>query len=179
MRMRSTSPRVVGLRWSFLLVVLISLFPLVQIARADGGIVIFQRPSPPFIITLFSTEMPLRPGSADLSVLLETEAHSPILDARVFIELEHEGGTIVSAEATRSQARNKLLYCSMMNFPLAGTWKIRVHVTHGNKAGEVHSDLVVAAPQPLLLSYWKLTAAPPVIFILFLINQWLRRKPYI
>jgi len=156
-----------------------SLSPLVQIARADGGNVIFQKASPPFIITLFSTEMPLRPGPADLSVLLETEGLSPILDARVFIELEHEGGTIVRAEATRSQARNKLLYCSMMNFPLAGTWKMRVHVTHGNKAAEVHSDLVVAAPQPLLLSYWKLIAAPAVIIILFILNQWLRRSPLI
>src|SRR6185295_3068725 len=124
MRMTSTSPRVLGIRWSFLWVVLISLSPLIQIARADGGIVIFQRSSPPFIITLFSTELPLRPGSADFSVLLEkTDGHSPILDAQVFIELEHEGGTIIRAEATRSQARNKLLYCSMINFPLAGRWK--------------------------------------------------------
>jgi hypothetical protein len=33
------------------------------------------------------------------------------LDARVLIELEHEAGTIIRAEATRSQAQNKLLYC--------------------------------------------------------------------
>jgi len=151
---------------------------LVQIARADGGIVIFQRDSSPFIITLFSTEIPLRPGPADLSVLLEkTDGHLPILDAQVFIELEHEGGTIIHAAATRSQARNKLLYCSVINIPSAGRWKISVHVIHGNNAAEVLSDLVVAAPQPLLLSYWKFTAAPPVIFILFIINQWLRGRP--
>jgi hypothetical protein len=139
--------------------------------------VLFQRPSPLFIITLFSAEMPLRPGPADISVLLEkTEGHSPILDARVFIELEHEGGTIVRAEATRSQARNKLLYCSLIDIPLSGQWKIRVHIIQGNNAAEVLTDLVVAAPQPLLLSYWKLTAAPAVIIILFIVNQWLRRS---
>jgi hypothetical protein len=166
--------------WSFLLVVLISLSPLVQIARADGGIVIFQRSSPPFIITLFSTEVPLRPGPADFSVLLERiEGHSPILDAQVFIELEHEGGTIIRAEATRSQARNKLLYCSLIDIPLSGRWKIRVHVVHGNDAAEVLSDLVVAAPQLVLISYWKLIAAPAVIIILFILNQWLRRSPLI
>jgi hypothetical protein len=138
--------------------------------------VICQRASSPFIITLFSTEMPLRPGPADLSVLLEkTEGHLPILDGHVFIELEHEGGTIIHAEATRSQARNKLLYCSMINFPLAGRWKMRVHAIHGNNAAEVLSDLVVAAPQPVLLSYWKLIAAPLLIIILFIMNQWLRR----
>jgi hypothetical protein len=154
-----------------------SVSPLVQIARADGGIVIFQRASPPFIITLFSTEMPLRPGSADFSVLLEkTESHSPILDAQVFIELEHEGGTIIRAEATRSQARNKLLYCSLIDVPLSGRWKMIVRVIHGNNAAEMLSDLVVAVPQPVLFSYWKLTAAPAVIIILFIINQWLRRS---
>src|SRR5215813_6194291 len=71
MRMTRTSPRVLGLRWSFLLVVLISLSPFVQICRADGGIVIFQQALSSFTITLFSTEMPLRPGPVDLSVLLE------------------------------------------------------------------------------------------------------------
>jgi hypothetical protein len=151
--------------------------PLVQIARADGGIVIFQRASPPFIITAFSTEMPLRPGPADISVLLEkTEGHSPVLDAQVFIELEHERGTIIRAEATRSQARNKLLYCSLIQIPLSGQWKIRVRVAHSNKAAEVLGNLVVAAPQPLILSYWKLVAALPLIIILFIINQWLRRS---
>jgi len=174
--MTRTSRRVLGLRCCFLLVVFISLSPLVQIARADGGIVICRRASSPFIITLFSTEIPLRPGPSDLSVLLEkTEGHLPILDAQVFIELEHEGGTIIRAEATRSQARNKLLYCSMINFPLAGRWKMRVHAIHGNNAAEVLSDLVVAAPQPVLLSYWKLIAAPLLIIILFILNQWLRR----
>jgi hypothetical protein len=180
MRMTRTSRRVVGLRWSFLLIVVLSLSPLVQIARADGGIVIFQRSSPPFIITLFSTEMPLRQGPADLSVLLEkTEGHSPILDAQVFIELEHEGGTIIRAEATRNQARNKLLYCSLIEVPLSGRWKMIVCVIHGNYAAEVVNDLVLAAPQPLLFSYWKLTAAPAVIIILFILNQWLGRSPLI
>src|ERR1044071_736866 len=110
MRMTRTPPRVLGLRWSFLLVVFLS-SPLVQIARADGGVVIFQRTGPPFTITVFSTEMPLRPGPADLSVLLEQpDSHSPILDAEVFMELQHEAGMIIRTEATRSQARNKLLY---------------------------------------------------------------------
>jgi len=155
-----------------------SLVPLVQIARADGGVVIFQHASAPFVITLFSAEMPLRTGPADLSVLLEgTEGHSPILDAQVSIELEHEGGTIIRAEATRTQARNKLLYCSLINLPAAGRWKMKLHVTHGNHSVDMLSDVIVAAPQPVLLSYWKLFATPPVIIILFIFNQRLRRRP--
>ena len=149
---------------------------LVQIARADGGVVLFKQTSAAFTITLFSTEMPLRPGPADLSVLLEqSDGHSPILDARVFIELRDETGTIVRAEATRSQAWNKLLYCSLINLPASGRWKIRVRVTRGNDVAETVGDLLVAAPAPVLVSYWKLFAVPPVAIILFLINQWLRR----
>jgi hypothetical protein len=175
MIMRRTSRRILGLRWSFLLVVFISLSPLVQIAQADGGVVIFQRASPPFTITLFSTEMPLRPGPADLSVLLEQpDGHSPILDAQVFMELQHEAGMFIRAEATRSQARNKLLYCSLINLPVAGQWKMKMHIRRGADNAEVLSDLFVAAPQPVLVSYWKLMALPPIVIILFIINQRLR-----
>jgi hypothetical protein len=176
MIMRRTS-RILGLRWSFLLVVFIFLSALVQIARADGGVVIFQQTSAPFTITLFSTEMPLRPGSADLSVLLEQpDGHSPILDAQVFVELQHEAGMFIRAEATRSQARNKLLYCSLVNLPAAGHWKIRLDIRRGDTRAEVLSDLVVAAPQPVFLAHWELIAVLPIIIILFILNQWLRRR---
>ena len=177
--MRESDRYTLAQRWLILLLVLISLSPLVQIARADGGVVIFQRASPPFIITLFSTEMPLRPGPADLSVLLEQpDGHSPILDAQVFIELEHEAGMIIRAEATRSQARNKLLYCSLINLPAAGHWKIRLHIRRGDSRAEVLSDLVVAAPQPVFLSHWELIGVPPIIIILFILNQWLGRRAF-
>src|SRR5882724_11020687 len=177
MIMRRTSRRVLGLRWAFLLVVFISLSALVQIARADGGIVIFQRASPPFTITLFSTEMPLRPRPADLSVLLEQpDGHSPILDAQVFMELQHEAGMFIRAEATRSQARNKLLYCSLINLPKSGQWKMKLHIRRSDTRAEMLSDLVVAPPQPVFLSHWELIAVPPIIIGLFITNQCLRRK---
>ena len=164
--------------WSFLLLIVILLPLFDRIARADGGVVLWQRISAPFTITLFSTKVPLRPGVADLSVLLEsTEGHSPILDARVLIELEHEAGRIIRAEATRSQAQNKLLYCSLINIPESGQWKMRLHVRRGDSSTEVLSDLVVAAPQPVLLSHWELIAVPPIIIGLFILNQSLRRKP--
>ncbi len=166
-------------RWSFLLLMLIFLSPFDRIARADGGVVMCQRTSAAFTITLFSTETPLRPGPADLSVLLEQpDGRSPILDAQVFIELKHEAGMIIRAEATRSQARNKLLYCSLINLPAAGHWKIRLHISRGNTRAEMLSDLVVAAPQPVFLSHWELIAVPPITIILFILNQWLRRRAF-
>jgi len=159
------------------LLLFISLPLVVQIARADGGVVIFQQTSAPFTITLFSAEMPLRPGPADLSVLLEQpDGHTPILDAQVFMELQHETGMVIEAEATRIQARNKLLYCSLINLPAAGHWKMRLLVRRGNSSTEMLSNLTVAAPQPVFLSHWELIAVPPIIIGLFITNQYLRRK---
>lgn len=159
------------------LLIFVLLGSFVQNARADGGVVLFRQNSAPFTITLFSTEMPLRPGLADFSVLLEQpDGRSPILDAQVLIELEHEAGTIIRTEATRSQARNKLLYCSLINLPKSGKWKVRLHVTRGESNAEVPGDLLVAVPQALLVSYWKLFALPPITITLFIINQWLRRR---
>ena len=157
--------------------ILIGLFVLVRIARADGGVVMCQRTSAPFTITLFSSEMPLRPGPADLSVLLEHPVgHSPVLDAQVFINLEHESGTIIRTEATRSQARNKLLYCSLLTLPKAGRWKMMLHVVRGNEKADMRYDLVVTELPPVLLSNWTLISLPPLVIILFLFNQSLRRK---
>jgi hypothetical protein len=176
-RLRKGDYHLTGHKWLRLLLIALSVLTLTQIARADGGVVLWQRTAEPFTITLFSTEMPLRPGPADLSVLLErTEGHSPILDAQVFIELEHEAGMIIHVEATRSQARNKLLYCSQINLAASGKWKMRLHVIRGDNKAEVLGDLVVAAAQPVLLSYWKLIALPPVIIILFILNQWLGKS---
>lgn len=160
-------------RWSYLFLV-ISFLSLVRTARADGGVVICRRTAEPFNLTVFLTDVPVRPGPADLSILLEsTEEHMPILDAQVFVELEHEAGTIIRSEATRSQARNKLLYCSLINLPAAGPWKMKVLVRHGRDRAEILGDLLIVAPRPVVLSYWKLIAAPLLIIIVFILNQWL------
>src|SRR5882672_7532899 len=134
---RKSDRRTLRYRWSCLLLILILLPTLVGIARADGGVVMCQRTSEPFTITIFSAEMPLRSGPADLSVLLEqTAEHSPILDGEVFFELTHETGMIIRGEATRSQARNKLLYCSLIDLPLAGHWKMKVRASRGHDRAE-------------------------------------------
>src|SRR5215510_5436598 len=111
--MRKGDRRALGYRLALLVLALLGVSVLVQISRADGGVVMCQRTSVPVNITLFSTEIPLRLGPVDLSILVErTLGHSAVLDAQVYIELHHEAGTTILAEATRSQARNKLLYCS-------------------------------------------------------------------
>src|ERR1044072_7717154 len=171
------SRRLTGRSLSRLLLVALSLSTPVCIVRADGGVVLWQQTTGPFTVTLFSTELPLRPGPADISVLIERPGgHSPAMDARVFIELENQGGMPVSASATHDQARNKLLYCSLISLPAAGRWKMKLNVSRGGERAEASGDLNAAEPQPVLLPYWELISFPPVIMVLFLINQWLRRS---
>lgn len=177
MRLGKGGHRLTGHKWLALLLLALSASTPTEVVRADGGVVLWQRTTGPFTVTLFSTEAPLRPGPADISILLERPGgYTPLMDAQVFIELEHEAGVIINAEATHSQARNKLLYCSLINLPEAGRWKMRLNVSRGGEMAEVLGDLTVARPQPMLLSYWKLISLPPVIMILFLLNQWLRRS---
>jgi hypothetical protein len=145
--------------------------------QADGGIVLWQRTTGPFIVTVFTTETPLRVGQADISILVENVGDPrPVVDAEVFIELENEAGAIVSAEATHRQAQNKLLYCGLINLPEAGSWRAKIFVKEGGETGEAPGDLTVVGAQPVFFAYWKLMAFPPVIIFLFLINQWLSKR---
>jgi hypothetical protein len=145
--------------------------------QADGGIVLWQRITGSFTVTVFATQAPLRAGPADISILVE-DAGEPraVMDARVFIELQHDADATVTAEATHRQARNKLLYCSLISLPEAGNWKLKIIVEHDGERAETMGDLTVDRPLPMLLSYWKLIAFPPVVMILFIINQWLCRS---
>jgi hypothetical protein len=172
MRLRKGSRRLTGL-----LLTALCISTLTKIVRADGGVVLLQRTTGPFSVTLFSTEMPLRPGPADISILLERPGgHTPVMDAEVSIEVENEAGTIVDAEATHNKARNKLLYCSLINLSEPGHWKMRLNVSRDGERAEVLGDLTVGRPQPMVLAYWKLISFPPVMMFLFIVNQWLSRR---
>ena len=162
---------------SRVLLTAISVSTLAVIARADGGVVLWQRASGPFMVTVFSTETPLRVGQEDISVLVENVGDSrPVVDAQVFIELENDAGAIVRVEATHSRTQNKLLYCSLINLTDAGNWKAKIKVTEGGETAETLGDLMVIGAQPMLFAYWKLLAFPPVVVFLFIINQWLGKN---
>src|ERR1700749_993812 len=175
-KLRTGSRRLTGRTLSRLLLVALSLSTPGLVVRADGGVVLWQQTTGPFTVTLFSTEVPLRAGPADITVLLERPGgHSPVMDARVFIELENEGGMTVNTEATHEQARNKLLYCSLINLPAAGRWRMKLNVIRDGERAEASGNLNVAESRPVLLPYWERISFPPIIMVLFLINQWLRR----
>jgi hypothetical protein len=142
---------------------------------ADGGVVLCQRTNDSIVVTVFSTQTPLRTGASDISFLVEsaTDSH-PILDAEVFVELESDSGKRLHAEATRALARNKLLYCSLLDFPEAGHWTMKVIVKRGTGRSVLIHHLQVTQDTPEILAYWKLLVFPPLLTFLFMANQFLR-----
>ena len=145
--------------------------------RADGGNVLWQRTMGSITVTAFATQSPLRPGPADISFLVENNEQSrPILDAQVFVTFQSETGVTIRTQATHAQARNKLLYCTLIDLPKPGRWKMTVLVVHAAERDEFVSDLAVSDPQSPLIANWKLMAFPFTIAILFIFQQRLAWK---
>lgn len=145
--------------------------------RADGGSVLWQRTTGSITVTAFTTQSPLRPGPADISFLVENnEQPRPILDAQVFVTFQSETGATLRTEATHAQARNKLLYCTLIDLPNPGNWKMTLLVVHAAERIEFVSDLAVSQPQSPLIAHWKLVAFPFTIAILFIFQQGLASK---
>jgi hypothetical protein len=159
---------------------LLSLFSISLLTRsvwADGGGVLCQTTIDSIVVTVFSIQTPLRTGASDISFLVESAADShPILDARVFVKLESESGKSLHAEATRALARNKLLYCCLLDLPESGHWTMTVIVQRGTKRSVLIHHLQVAEDQPTILAHWKLLVFPPLLTFLFMANQYLRRS---
>jgi hypothetical protein len=140
--------------------------------RADGGNVLWQRTVGSIAVTAFTTQSPLRSGPADISLLIENNEQSrPILDAQVLVTFQSETGVTMRTEATHAQARNKLLYCTLIDLPQSGHWKMTLLVMHAAERMEFVSDLAVSQPQSPLIAHWKLMAFPFTIAILFIFQQ--------
>jgi hypothetical protein len=115
-----------------------------------------------FIITVFAAPVPLRPGPADISVLVQDRtSQNPVLDAEVFIQ---------TVQATHAQAQNKLLYAASLNLDSPGEWKYSVSVRKGPQESQLTGRLQVAPAQAKIASYWPYLALPPIAILLFLIQ---------
>jgi hypothetical protein len=157
--------------------VIVSILTMGISIQADGGNLWWQRTMGSITVTAFSTQSQLRPGPADISFLVENNEQSrPILDAQVFVTFQSETGVTMRTEATHAQARNKLLYCTLIDLPQPGHWKMTLLVVHAAARIELASDIAVSQPQSPLIAHWKLMAFPFMIAILFIFQQGLAWK---
>ena len=159
---------------------LLAAFLVVSPLWADGGTVVLQKRSGPFIITLFSDPTPVRVGRADLSVMCQkAEDNSPVLDAKVLLRLRRPstGNDIVefTLPAKHESASNKLLYAAALDLPSPGNWKINIDVERNGTLASVGGSLTVLEKQGALLTYWPFFVIVPLVALLFAINRRLRR----
>lgn len=140
----------------------------------------FRKTAGPFVVTVFSEPVPLRAGTADLSVMLENAAdRSTILDAHVMLRLRKtESGNIVevAAPASHEHATNKLLYAASVTLPSPGVWQITVDVRKNGDSASASSDLHVLPAELPVKEHWPLFAVVPVMILLFVLNQWLKSR---
>ena len=155
----------------------VALSALNLLAQADGGLVQLHQTAGPFVVTVFAAPNPPRAGLVDVSVLAQNRADGrAALDVEVFVRLRSAGGRIVTGRATREASRINPLYSASMNLPEAGKWELEVTIQRGKSAVSVLVQMPVAAPRPLLLSYWRSLSLPWIIITLFAMNKWLKRR---
>ncbi len=158
------------------LLLLTALTSLPAPLRADGGTFQFRKQAGPFTVTLFSAPVPLRAGTADLSVLVQDQQESALIDAAVTVRLSKENEQDIVARATTAQATNKMLDAAQIELPSAGAWQIEVHVTRGALAGSALGSINVLPEEAPFFTYRFYFAVVPVGIALFVLNQWLKKK---
>ena len=155
----------------------ITLFALATKAGADGGTVQLAQTAGPFVVTVFTAPTPLRAGPVDISVMVQNQLdQQPVLDGQVLVELRSEDGVVVRAQAMRGQAQNNLLYAALINVPEPGRWALEVTTSRGQSSAKVNGNIKVGSASGFLLSYWRSLALPSIMIVLFVLNQWLKRR---
>lgn len=143
---------------------------------ADGGKVqVSQVPAGPFLVTVFTSPIPLRTGGIDVSVLLQDrETKTAIQDARVTVTavpVDHEGQT-GTYPATRAQATNKLFLAAEFPIRTQGRWRFTVTARDDRGEGSVSFETQVARPGLLDRGIWVwVILAIPVALVLWLLTR--------
>jgi hypothetical protein len=173
-------------------------------ARADGGIIRLREAKGPFVVTIFAAAEPVQEGPCDVSVLVQRrDSGDAILDATVDLLLTRpplsgakpigqlcglpgvglqgqkpgQGARPSSVQATRAQASNKLLYAAPIRFGVPGNWTLDAIVTRGSDSARASCLIAVGPPAARLIGLLPYLLLPPLIVILFAINQSLRKAP--
>lgn len=153
-------------------VLLIVFPPRMALAHTDGAIQLTSAPAGPYKVTVWTWPDPPRVGDIHISIaLVLAEDASPVLDAKVIIEVRSLSGDVtLSAPSTTENSENKFLYESAMDFPDSGIYTVTINVG-GSDEAEVAFQMEVLperAFNPLLLL--------PIIIVIIGIIIWLIRK---
>lgn len=116
-------------------------------ARADGGRMVYSGKTNGYRISVFVAPTPLRPGPADVSVLVQDAVTGDIVpDAVVWVLVA--GGEQQRRRTSRQEATNKLYQATTVTFPTAGHWGVQIDVEGPLDEGACRFEIEVAPPLP-------------------------------
>jgi hypothetical protein len=160
--------------WLLLAVVLVP-----ATTRGDGGTLRLSRAEGPFVISVFTAPVPLRVGTADVSVLVQRRSeNATLLDATVELRTRAPDGTLAVQPASRAHAATGLLHAATVALPSPGRWRLTTVVRHQQSSATVICDLPVEREAPGLPEHALPLALPAVGVILFVLRERLQRRRY-
>ncbi|MCX2727625.1 hypothetical protein OO015_08970 [Thermomicrobium sp. 4228-Ro] len=138
---------------------------------ANGGQVrIANQPVGPYEVTVFTSPVPLRTGTIDVSVLLQRADTKEIVDGAelVLSVAPVGGGTSLRYPVTRDQATNKLYYAAEFSIDQPGEYLFQLEIQAPEGAGSVtFTATVERAGTGFWRSwwFWGLVGVAAVIFL--------------
>jgi hypothetical protein len=172
-------------------------------ARGDGGVVRLREAQGPFVVTIFTASEIVENSPAEVSVMVQRrDSSDAILDATVNLTLTAPASSVVepveqvcsqseaapwsttsgphrtqfTVPATRQQASNKLLYAGLVKFDAAGAWRLQALIECGRDSVKMGCNIPVGPPPGRLAGLLPYLLLPPLMVMLFAVNQGLRRK---
>jgi hypothetical protein len=177
--MRPTSPnfRRTHQRARVFEIVLVSLALMQGAAFADGGQLQGSELSGPFVISLYTSPIPLRTGTVELTALITNSAdRTPVLDATVQILLRSETHPESAFVMKAMRGGDGLRYFATPKLKAAGRWSIRIEASNSQGSGTFIRTLAVEDALPIYISLWPVLAFPPVAIAVFALQQRLRKR---
>lgn len=151
-------------------------------ARGDGLHLLVSQPAGPFVISVFTAPTPLRPGTAEVSVLVQTsDDRRSVPDADVQLVLRAADGPSAerSAAARRGVVANKMVYAARIDVPAAGRWTLTTSVRAGERNATLSSAVTVFPALAPLVAFWGFIALPFVAIAVFALHQWLKHSRHV
>ncbi len=153
--------------------------PLVETARADGGLVRLSERVGNYRITVFTAPTPFRAGPVEIGVLVQdADTDRPISDVEVIVGIAPRDGSESEKQlpATSESAGNKLIRAINLDLPSGGWWRFRVAVSGSRGKAEKTFDLEADDPLPRWAEMAPWIALPLVPIGLYVIHLVLVRR---
>ena len=149
-------------------------------ARGDGGTIRLRESHGSYQVTVFTSPVPLRAGTIDVSVLVQDKTGS-VVDEGINLEVVAQRcdsrGVTYRRRATKEAATNKLLKAAQFQLPQPGCWRIDV-LLHAPEEPEIRPTFMaeVSPAIPRWVTFWPWFSWPIIVIALFGTHQWLTRR---